>query len=257
MDYDGDIAAVQRRVAETSDLYRRRLAVLEALALQPGESALEVGCGGGALLPALSASVGGSGQVVGIDISPDQIKVANQACSNFEWARAEVQDINALPYDDRCFDAIAAIQVIEYLDDPLAALKGLRRVSSENGRVAVLATNWDAMFWHCDAPDLSARIQEAWREHAPYPNLPSELRSLFSESGFRIAHQSPVTIINNAYHEDAFAYWIARLMAAYVTGQGLVSAEDCESWLACLQKAQDAGRFFFSSTPILTLGIPN
>ena len=256
MEYEGDIAVVQRRVAETSDLHRRRLAMLEALCVQPGESVLEVGCGGGALLPALAASVGASGHVIGIDISPDQIEAANEACAPFKFARAEVQDVNDLPYDDGSFDAIAAIQVIEYLDEPRTALAGLRRVCSNKGRIAILATNWDTMFWHCDAPELTALIQSAWREHAPFPNLPSELRSMFSNVGFRIAQQTPVTIINNAYHEDAFAYWIARLIVAYVTGQGLVSQHDGEQWLAQLQSAQDKGRFFFSSTPILTLGMP-
>jgi hypothetical protein len=37
MEYEGDIATIQRRLAETSDLYRRRLAVLDALAVQPGK----------------------------------------------------------------------------------------------------------------------------------------------------------------------------------------------------------------------------
>jgi len=254
MEYHSDIAIVQRRVAETSDLYRRRLAMLEALSVQPGERVLEVGCGGGALLPALAANVGTTGNVVGIDISPDQIAAANEACKSFECARAEVQDVNNLTYGDASFDAIAAIQVIEYLDEPQAALAGLRRACSDNGRIAILATNWDTMFWHCDAPVLTGRIQNAWREHAPFPNLPSELRSMFSDVRFRVAQQVPVTIINNAYHEDAFAYWIARLIVAYVTGQRLVSQEDGAQWLGQLQYAQDAGRFFFSSTPVLTVG---
>jgi cyclopropane fatty-acyl-phospholipid synthase-like methyltransferase len=257
VEYRGDIATVQRRVAETSDLYRRRLAVLDALCLQPGERVLEVGCGGGALLPALAASVGPTGRVVGTDISPDQIEAANSVCAGSEIARAEVQDVNELSYDDASFDAIAAIQVVEYLSEPRDALTELRRVCSRRGRVAILATNWDAVFWHCDAPELTARIQAAWREHAPHPNLPSELRSMFADTGLRVVRQAPVTIINGAYHEDAFAYWIARLMVAYVTGRRLVSGKDADRWLEQLQAAQDARRFFFTSTPVLTLGVPD
>lgn len=109
MKYEGDIANIQRRLAETADLRRRRLAVLDALAVRPGESVLEVGCGGGHLLPSLASSVGERGHVLGIDISPDQIAAAKQRCSGMRCVQAEVQDVNRLPYQDASFDAIVAI----------------------------------------------------------------------------------------------------------------------------------------------------
>jgi precorrin-6B methylase 2 len=73
MHYTGDIATIQRRIAETSDLYRRRLAVLDMLDPRAGKRILEVGCGGGAVLPAIGAAVGPGGRVLGIDVSEDQI----------------------------------------------------------------------------------------------------------------------------------------------------------------------------------------
>lgn len=255
MEYKGDIATIQRRLAETSDLYRRRLAVLDAIAVQPGERVLEVGCGGGALLPLFAAAVGQTGRVVGIDISSDQIAVANTVCRDIDIAMAEVEDVNQLPYEEASFDAIIAIQVIEYLQQPAKALSELRRVCSPTGRLVVFATNWDTMFWNCGAPDLTARVQAAWREHAPFPNLAAELRPLLADAGFRMVRQAPVTIINNAYHEDAFAYWAARLILAFATARNLVLPADAEDWMRALQEAQTAGTFFFSSTPVLTMAV--
>lgn len=255
MEYQGDIATIQRRLAETSDLHRRRLAVLEATSAQPGEKILEVGCGGGALLPLFAAAVGSSGRVVGIDISPDQIAAANAACAGSEIATAEVQDVSRLPYEEGTFDAIVAIQVIEYLEQPDEALSELRRVCRPEGRIIVLATNWDTMFWNSGAPELTARVQAAWREHAPFPNLPADLRALLKETGFRIVRQNPVTIINNAYHEDAFAYWAARLIIAFTTARNLIAPEEADAWLKALEEAQSAGSFFFSSTPVLTMAV--
>lgn len=255
MEYKGDIAAIQRRLAETSDLHRRRLTVLDAAALQAGERVLEVGCGAGALLPKFAAAVGQTGRVLGIDISPDQIAAAKLACAGSEIAEAEVQDVNQLPYADASFDTIVAIQVIEYLEQPAKALSELRRVCSKKGRLVILATNWDTMFWNCGAPELTARIQAAWREHAPFPNLPAELRPLLAEAGFRMMRQAPVTTINNAYHEDAFAYWAARLIVAFATARNLILPGDADNWIRALQDAQTAGTFFFSSTPVLTIAI--
>ena len=255
MRYEGEIATIQRRLAETSDLHRRRLAVLAAAAIQPGERILEVGCGGGALLPRFAVAVGQTGRVVGVDISSDQIAAANAACSGRANAKAELQDVNQLPYEDASFDAIVAIQVIEYLEQPAKALSELRRVSSANGRLIVLATNWDTMFWNCGALELTLRVQAAWRKHAPHPNLPAELRPLLATAGFRMVHQSPVTIINNAYHEDTFAYWAAQLILAFATGHSLISPEDADDWIQALQDSQGAGTFFFSSTPVLTVAV--
>lgn len=255
MRYEGDIATIQRRLAETSDLYRRRLAVLDALAVRPGESVLEVGCGGGHLLPMLASSVGEGGHVLGIDISPDQIAAARERCSGMQCVEVAVRDVNQLPYDDGSIDAIAAIQVIEYLKEPGKALAELRRVAKPGGRLVILATIWDTVFWNSDAPDLTARIQAGWREHAPYPNLPAELRPLLAAARFEIVHQVPTTILNSAYHEDAFAFWAARLIAAFVTGRGLISKTDADIWIRSLETAQKAGRFSFGSIPALTLAV--
>lgn len=255
MRYDGDVARLQRRIAATSDLQRRRLAVLEAIALRPAERVLEVGCGGGALLAAYAAAVGPTGRVLGVDISADQIAAAREACAGNAVVEAEIADINGLPYAPGSFDAVVAIQVIDYLADPQHALSELRRVSAAGARLVIVATNTDTMFWNTAVPDLTRRMQAAWRTHAPHPNLPADLRPLLEGAGFRLVRQSPLTIVNNAYHEDAFAYWLGRLMVAYVTTSRLVDAEDAARWLQALGEAQAGSRFFFSSTPVLSLAI--
>jgi arsenite methyltransferase len=255
MRYEGDIATIQRRLAQTSDLHRRRLAVLDAAGIQPGERVLEAGCGGGALLPILAAAVGEGGCVVGIDISSDQVAAAQSVCRASAPAKAEVQDINQLPYDDASFDAIIAIQVIEYLEQPGRALSELRRVCRANGRLIVFATNWDTVFWNCGAPELTLRVQSAWHKHAPYPNLPAELRPLLVSAGFKMVHQSPVTIINNTFHEDTFSYWASQLILAFATGRNLISAEDADDWITAVKESEAGGTFFFSSTPVLTTAV--
>lgn len=255
MEYRGDIAEVQRRLSQTSDLHRRRLAVLDAISVQPRERVLEVGCGGGIMLPMLAAAVGEIGRVVGIDISPDQIAAANALCADTNIVEAAVHDAKKLPYGDASFDAVVAIQVIEYLDQPSKALSELRRVCGIGGRIVILATNWDTMFWNGGASDLTARVQAAWRLHAPFPNLPAVLRPMLGDAGFRTIRQSPVPIINNAYHEDTFAYWAARLILAFAKGRSLISPTEGDDWIRQLEDAQASGTFFFSSTAVLTTAV--
>ena len=74
-------------------------------------------------------------------------------------------------------------------------------------------------------------------------------------AGFEVIQQTPVTIINRAYHEDAFAYWVARLMADFCVTRNLISQEDANAWLMSLSEAQEADNFFFSSTPVVTVAV--
>lgn len=55
-----------------------RLLAIEALALQPGETVLDVACGTGPVLPLLSHKVGSEGRVIGIEHSPQMAQIAKQ-----------------------------------------------------------------------------------------------------------------------------------------------------------------------------------
>jgi arsenite methyltransferase len=164
-----------------------------------------------------------------------------------------VLDARRLPYEPGSFDAFVAIQVIEYLDDPLQALTEMRRIATDRARAAILATNWDSVFWNTPTEELTRKIQRAWRQHAPHPNLPAELRPLLRRAGFQVIRLAPVTIMNASYHEDSFAYWVARLIVAFCVGRGLVTNEEADAWLVSLSAAQAADTFFFSSTPVVTV----
>lgn len=55
-----------------------RLNAIRQLAVQPGETILDVACGTGAGLPLLSESVGAQGQVIGIEQSPEMAEQARR-----------------------------------------------------------------------------------------------------------------------------------------------------------------------------------
>lgn len=246
MEFTGEIAAIQQRLAATQEMAARRLAVVEALSPRRGERVLEVGCGAGLLLRDVGLSVGPHGLAAGVDISADQIEAAALAAEGVPAVKAEQGDMRALDYPEGVFDAAIAVQVLEYVDDVAAALAELRRVLKPGGRLLVLATNWDSAFWHGAEPALTQAMLAEWRHHAPHPNLPATLSPLLAAARFRAIRQLPVPIVNPSLHENAFAYWIARLMAAQaVDGPGA-------AWLAQLEAAEVADEFFFSSVPILT-----
>jgi hypothetical protein len=148
------------------------------------------------------------------------------------------------------------VQVVEYIEDAPGALGELRRVMRRGGRFHCLATNWDSAFWHGPDEALTAEITQVWDSHAAWPNLPARLPPMLAQAGFGKIRTLPVPIVNPDLHQNTFAWWIARLMAAYAVDKGVGAARAGE-WLAALDAAEVAGEFFFSSVPILTIAIAN
>lgn len=251
MEFTGEIAEIQQRLAATQEMATRRAAVVEALAPRRGQRVLEAGCGAGLLLREIGLALGPHGLAAGVDISPDQIAAAARLCDGVPAVKPETGDIAALSYPEDVFDAAIAVQVIEYIDDAGAALAEIGRVLKPGGRLLCLATNWDSAFWHGAEPKVTRAMLDDWQAHAPHPNLPATLPPMLAEAGFGGIRQIPVPIVNPSLHENSFAYWIARLMAAHWRARGGDPAT-ADAWLTQLDRAEETEEFFFSSVPILT-----
>ena len=70
-----------RELAPRYDHYTRRIndvrvRTIDALALEPGQTVVDAGCGTGWCLPRLAAAVGKAGRVIGFDPSPDMLAKA-------------------------------------------------------------------------------------------------------------------------------------------------------------------------------------
>ena len=104
------------------DLIRRHVATAHPVIV-------DIGCGTGATARAL----GRVGRVVGVDFSP----LALEACASRglpELLRARAE---AIPLASGSVDAIVATDILEHLDDDLAALAEFRRILKPGGQVVL------------------------------------------------------------------------------------------------------------------------
>lgn len=85
---------------------------------------LDVGCGTGANLEMLSQF----GSAEGVDVSEDALEFCRKKGLTVEKGLAE-----KLPYDDETFDVTTALDVVEHLDDDIAGLKEMYRVTRSGG----------------------------------------------------------------------------------------------------------------------------
>jgi ubiquinone/menaquinone biosynthesis C-methylase UbiE len=217
-----------------SDPWTRVL--LEYAAPQPGERALDVACGTGSVARHVALMVGADGKVVALDVNPDMLAVARAlpapAGATIEWLEG-----NALSLDlsDDAFDLVLCQQGLQFFPDRAAALREMRRVLTEGGRVAISV--WQALQRHpvyealfeATARHLGATIATVELSFSLWDA--DELRTLLGDAGFQRIEISPrsldihlpsperfvqLTVLGAATSIPAFAQLDAAACAALV-----------------------------------------
>jgi SAM-dependent methyltransferase len=119
--------------------YSEPLAVkfAELAGARPGQRALDVGSGPGALTAELVERLGAS-SVVAIDPSESFVATMRQ---RFRDVDVRAGAAEALPFDDDGFDLALAQLVVHFMSDPVAGLREMARVTKPEGVVA--ACVWD------------------------------------------------------------------------------------------------------------------
>lgn len=123
---------LDQRVAPLIDL------IVGPAMIAPGHAVLDVGCGTGACLLAVSRMVGRSGQAVGVDIAAPLLehaahRLAEGAEENIELLQADAQTHGFAPGR---YDAIISRFGVMFFSDPVAAFGNLRRALAPQGRLA-------------------------------------------------------------------------------------------------------------------------
>ncbi len=107
--------------------------------LKPGETVLDLGCGGGFDCFLASRKVRGNGLVIGVDMTPDMVSkarsnVAKAAASNIDIRLGEIEN---LPVADGIVDVIISNCVINLSPDKQRVFSEAFRVLKRGGRLAV------------------------------------------------------------------------------------------------------------------------
>jgi precorrin-6B methylase 2 len=92
---------------------------IEALAPDAGEFIVELGPGNGALSGDLVQTIGPAGRYLGIEISSDMAKLAEQALRNIGEAQIDVHagDCHDVLVEDASIDGLMAVNVLYFIDD--------------------------------------------------------------------------------------------------------------------------------------------
>ncbi|MFN9806151.1 MAG: class I SAM-dependent methyltransferase [Betaproteobacteria bacterium] len=181
-----------RAAASYADLWGDQLRGVQDLLLQlaspaAGQRVLDVACGTGVLALACARAVGPAGQVLGVDLSEGMVIAADGAAraaglGNVRFARMDAESL-ALP--PASFDLVVCGLGLMYCPDPIEALRQMRAVLKDQGRIAVSV--WGPRARCAWAPELEIVDSEVKTEVCPLffaLGATGRLRSAFAAAGF-------------------------------------------------------------------------
>ncbi len=223
----------------------------DALAVGPGERALDIGAGTGSEVLEFAERVGPDGEAVGVDPNPAMLAVAG--------ARAEAAGVRArfvegtayrLPFPDDSFDAVRCERVYQHLDDPAAATAEIARVLRPGGRVLLIDSDWQTAIVHPGDEDVLARLSEAMLTTTPNPKSGRSLRGLLTAAGFAIDDVGSEAVI---WDPETIRPLFAQMTERAHT-DGVITDQERRDLAAAMEDGIARGDYHLSVTMFAVLG---
>lgn len=236
---------IDRQYSAPSVVEQRRR-TLEALALRPGETVLDIGCGPGYLTADLARQVGAGGRVLAIDTSQPMLDIAQRRCAGLEQVELKFADASAMPCTDASIDAAAAVQVYLFARDLDDVLHELARVLRPGGRAVIVDTDWDSVVWHSSDVARMQRLLAIWTERYVNARVARLFPGCLRRAGLRLEHADAIPIVELAPTESSYSGSQVGELQRYVTGKNGISAEEAAAWAQDQRSLAEQGAYFYS-----------
>lgn len=170
--------------------------LLSEAGLLPGDRVLDLGCGSGTHFEWISRLIGPQGTIVGLDPDEENLQIARNRVAGTPYQQ-QVELVHGalgnLPFDDGEFDAVWCAGTLQYVADPVGAIREMVRVVRPGGRIAAQDVEMHSMLLG-PMPDelllaLKSSLPAGWTGPAQDEFVDwfvgHKLRGYFIEAGLR------------------------------------------------------------------------
>jgi ubiquinone/menaquinone biosynthesis C-methylase UbiE len=211
--------------------------VLDHTDIPAGARVLDVACGTGIVARTVARRMGPTGRVIGLDLSPDMLAIAQQAAQAEEleiaWQEGSAED---LPFADSAFDLVLCQMGLMFVPDRARAVSEMHRVLTSGGRVVI--STWRGL----DQNPFFATLVRAARRHFDSPALeaphalgdPAALAILLQEAGFSHVSVEPVLIEASYARPESYIALQITAMAAAIPELQRRDAAEIEALIAAI-----------------------
>lgn len=186
------------------------------------DTVLDVACGPGLLACAFARM---AKHATGIDMTPAMLEQARktqqeQGLTNVSWQQG---DVYSLPFPPSQFSIVSSRFVFHHLQDPLAALKEMKRMCNRGGKIVVADM--------APPPETAAALNaaELLRDPSHVRALPlDELRGLFKQAGLGTLQVNNYRmegeledLLSRSFPNDGDAERLRKIFADSISGDAL------------------------------------
>lgn len=232
---------------ESFQAYKRR--GTEWLEAKPGDEVLEVACGTGDDARALA---GLGCRVVGVDYSQAMVAEARRRCEGSSLpVEFHAADAHQLQFADNRFDACRCDRSFMHMAEPKRALAEMVRVAKPGGRIVVFEVDFETLT--LDAPDrvLARKVMNVWCDGFRNGWLGRYVPGFFRDLGLAEVKVEPHVLRQN---EMLVNDLVGPATTVRARESGAIGDAESAAWLAYLEAALRAGRFFCTLTGFLVSG---
>lgn len=232
--------------------YKRRS--YQLLALSPGLSLLEVGCGLGDDLVRIAQRLGSNGTAVGIDASAVILKEAVSRVPDTAHVQFAQADARHLPFKGSSLDRCRVDRTLQHVQNPQESIREMVRVLKPGGILLAYDNDWGTFSVSGSETETTRIIQTLWEDSFTNRWIGRHLKRYFLEAGLVKVRVEPSVSVIEDFDLADHVYDLRETLRRAVDC-GRLTLGSAEEWVSELQAQSLSGAFLCTLTALTVTGM--